>query len=160
VPVDLNDWILALHLLSAFALVGAQVLFTILIVAGWRTDNPARFGATMRAGQVGAIFVGVGTVGTIVFGVWLAISLDAYQLWDGWVLAALVLWAVATELGRRTGDFYREAGELARSLGSEGVRSSPELAATTGASSGFWFHIASVLVTLLILLDMIWKPGA
>jgi hypothetical protein len=158
--VDLNDWILALHLLSAFALVGALVLFTILIVAGWGTDNPARFGATMRAGQVGTILVGVGAVGTIVFGVWLAISLDAYQLWDGWVIAALVLWAVTLELGRRTGDFYREAGEQAKKLGSAGVTSSPELAAVAGASRGFWLHMATIVVTVLILLDMIWKPGA
>ena len=41
-PVSLNDWILALHLLAAFALVAAEVLFTILIVALWRSDSPSR----------------------------------------------------------------------------------------------------------------------
>jgi uncharacterized membrane protein len=158
--VDLNDWILALHLIAAFALVGALVLFTILIAAGWRTDNPARFGATVRAGQVGTILVGVGAVGTIVFGVWLAISLDAYQLWDGWVIAALVLWAIGGFVGQKSGEGYAAGGELAQKLVAEGTTSSPELAATFGASRAFWLHVATSAVVVLLVVDMIWKPGA
>ena len=38
-------------------------------------------------------------VGTILFGIWLAISLDAYQVWDGWVIAAIVLWAIGSGTG-------------------------------------------------------------
>jgi hypothetical protein len=92
--VELNDWILALHLLSAFAMVAAVILFWILIVAGWNMDTP---GPVLRLGpiaRIGVVAVAVGSIGTIVFGLWLAISLEAYQPWDGWVIAALVLWAV------------------------------------------------------------------
>ena len=48
----------------------------------------------MPLARVGTALVMIGISGTIVFGVWLAISLDRYQLWDGWIIAALVLWAV------------------------------------------------------------------
>ncbi|MBA3433006.1 MAG: hypothetical protein H0U08_02815, partial [Actinobacteria bacterium] len=41
--------------------------------------------------------VGVGVTGTIVLGIWLAISRDEYQVWDGWVIAAIVLWVLAAE---------------------------------------------------------------
>src|SRR5581483_3011206 len=37
--------------------------------------------------------VPIGGLGTIVFGVWLAIVDDAYHVWDGWIVAAIVLWA-------------------------------------------------------------------
>jgi uncharacterized membrane protein len=158
--VDLNDWILALHLLSAFALIGAEVLYTILIVASWRSDSPSRIASTMRAGQIGAVLVMVGFAGTIVFGVWLAISLDDYELWDGWVIAAFVLWVIAGWLGQQSGDDYSKAGRLAEQRAAEGDAPSSELAATFGPSRTFWLHVASFAVILLILVDMIWKPGA
>ncbi len=99
-----DDWLLALHLLSAFALVGALTMFSIGIVAMRGMDTPARVLALRPTMKIGEIAVGVGIVGVIVFGVWLAISLDAYQVWDLWVILAIVGWAIATELGRRAGD--------------------------------------------------------
>lgn len=158
--MELNDWILALHLLSAFALVGAMTLFSILIVALWRCDSPSQVAALMRPAQVGNVLVIIGTLGTIVFGVWLAISLDAYKVWDGWVIAAIVLWAGASEVGRRAGAAYAVAGKRAEELSASGVTSSPELAATFGKSNALWFHLGGIVLILLILVDMIWKPGA
>ena len=40
---------------------------------------------------------------TLVLGIVLAINSDAFQVWDLWVIAAIVLWALFAELGRRTG---------------------------------------------------------
>src|SRR4029079_11747125 len=76
-PMELNDWILALHLLSAVAMVAAVTVFSVMIAALWRTDDPAAVTSFMRLGLVGNALVIVGSLGTIVFGVWLAISLDA-----------------------------------------------------------------------------------
>lgn len=158
--MDLNDWILALHLLSAFALVGAMVLFSILIVALWRSDSPARIASTMPLARLGGVLVMVGMGGTVVFGVWLAISLDAYQVWDGWVIAALVLWAIGGAVGQQSGEAYNSAGQLAEKLAAEGRASSRELAETFGPSRAFWLHVATFAAVVLILVDMIWKPGA
>ena len=148
--MELNDWILALHLISAVAMIAAL----------WRTDDPAAVTSFMRLGLVGNVFVTVGSIGTIVFGVWLAISLDAYQLWDGWVIAALVLWAIGGFVGQKAGEGYAAGGQLAAELSAQGTTSSPELAETFGASRAFWFHAATLLVVLLIVIDMIWKPVA
>jgi uncharacterized membrane protein len=158
--VSLDDWILSLHVLSAFALVAAEVAFTIMVVALWRSDSPARIAGMMRVAKVATLMVMIGISGTLVFGVWLAISLDAYQLWDGWVIAAIILWAVASAFGKQTGDGYRRTAEMAAQLVSSGSPRSPELAAAMGASRAFWFHVATVVVVLVILIDMIWKPGA
>ena len=116
--------------------------------------------APERVAKVGALMVLIGMAGTLVFGLWLAISLDAYQLWDGWVIAALVLWAVAGALGQKAGESYAEAGKLAAQRAAEGDAPSAELAATFGPSRTFWIHLASFAVILLIVVDMIWKPGA
>jgi len=105
--VSLDDWILALHVLSAFAYVGGLVLFWVLVVAVRRTDLPE---ATIRMEpvvKVGNVTVGVGAVGTILFGIWLAIAFDRYQVWDGWVIAAIVLWAISLGTGQRTGEIAR-----------------------------------------------------
>ena len=45
----------------------------------------------------------MGSLGTIVLGVWLAIALDDVKVWDGWVIAAIVFWVVASEAGRGVG---------------------------------------------------------
>jgi uncharacterized membrane protein len=158
--MDLNDWILAFHLISAVALIAAVTMFSVMIVALWRTDDPAAVTSFMRVGLAGNVLVTIGSLGTIIFGVWLAISLDAYQVWDGWVIAAIVLWAIAMALGRQTGEGYRATAEMAAQLVSSGSPRSPELAAAMGTSRAFWTHWLSVIVIVLILVDMIWKPGA
>jgi uncharacterized membrane protein len=158
--VSLDDWILALHLISAFALVGALTIFSAMIAALWRTDDPAAVTSFMRLSIPGNALVGIGMGGTIVFGVWLAISLDAYHVWDGWVIAALVLWLLGGFFGSRTGDGYKQTADMAAQLSSSGAARSPELSAAMGASRAFWFHVATIVVVVLILVDMIWKPGA
>jgi hypothetical protein len=158
--VSLNDWILSLHVLAAFALVAAEVAFSIMVVALWRSDSPARVASMMPVARTGAVMVMAGFAGTLIFGIWLAISLDAYQLWDGWVIAALVLWAIGGFLGQKSGEGYQAGGELGAKLAADGTTSSPELAEMFGASRAFWLHIATLAVVVLLLVDMIWKPGA
>ena len=118
--MDLNDWILALHLLSAFALVATLVLFSILIVAGWNVDTPGPTVSVGRVARVGNVAVAIGMGGTILFGIWLAISLDAYQVWDGWVIAAIVLWGIAGATGGVTGKEYTRVFERAKELDAAG----------------------------------------
>jgi len=159
--VSLDDWILALHILSAFAYVGGVILFWILIVAVRRTDSPD---GTIRMGpvvKVGNAAVGVGVVGTIVLGIWLAFSVGGYDLWDGWIIAALVLWAIAAETGRRTGNAYMAGMTKAQELQAAGQDGpSAELLTLNRTQSGLLMHVLATLAVLLILIDMIWKPGA
>ncbi len=159
--MTLDSWLLALHLLSAAALVGALTIFWILIIAVRAIDRPAQVLALEPLMRVGNVAVIVGTLGTVVFGVWLAITLDAYHPWDGWVIAALVLWAIGSEAGRRTvpeyGRAFTRASELvaARQTGP-----SAELAALCRPRTGMLLHLITSAAVVLILLDMIWKPGA
>jgi hypothetical protein len=71
-----------------------------------------------------------------------------------------VLWVIVGALGKQTGDGYKATSEMAAQLVSAGTPRSPELAAAMGASRAFWMHCLTTVLILLIVVDMIWKPGA
>jgi hypothetical protein len=159
--VSFDDWVLALHLLSAFAYVAGMVLFWVLIVAVRRTDTPE---GTIRMGpvvMVGTAATGIGAGGTIVFGLWLAFSVGGYDIWDGWIIAAIVLWAIAGGIGGRTGKEYTAGMDKAKELQAAGQTGpSAELLAINRTQRGVILHAAASVAILLLLIDMIWKPGA
>jgi uncharacterized membrane protein len=159
--VTFDDWVLALHVLSAFAWVAGLILFWVLIVAVRKADTPEETIRTEPVVRVGNAAIGIGMVGTIVLGVWLAFSVGGYDIWDGWIIAALVLWVISLPLGQRTGAAYTQGMKKAQELRSAGQTGpSAELLDLNRTSSGVLFHFLWSVVVLLILLDMIWKPGA
>jgi uncharacterized membrane protein len=159
--VSFDDWALALHVLSAVAYIAAVVLFWVLIVAVRKIDTPS---ATMRMEpivKVGNAAVGIGAVGTFVLGIWLAFSVGSYAIWDGWIIAALVLWAISAALGQRTGAAYMLGMTKAKELDTAGQRGpNTDLLALNRTTNGVVLHALVSAAALLLLLDMIFKPGA
>jgi len=159
--VSFNDWLLALHVLSAFSYVAGIVLFWILIVAVRKIDTPEETIRMEPIVKVGNAAVAIGGVGTILLGIWLAFALDGYAIWDGWIIAALILWAIAGAFGQRTGAAYMQGMTKAKELEAGGQGgTNAELLALNRTSSGVLMHTLASLVILLLLLDMIFKPGA
>jgi uncharacterized membrane protein len=155
------DWALVLHVLSAFAYVGGIVLFWVLVVAVRRIDTPEETLRMEPIVKVGNVAVGLGAMGTIVVGIYLAFAVDGYAIWDGWIIAALVLWAVSGALGQRTGAAYMQGMNKAKELDAEGKTGPDEgLLALNRTQAGLVLHSLTSLAVLLILLDMIFKPGA
>jgi uncharacterized membrane protein len=159
--VTLDDWILALHVLSAFAYVAGMIVFWVLVVAVRRADTADETIRMEPIVKVGTIGTGIGAGGTIVFGIWLAFSVGGYDIWDGWIIAAIVLWAIAGGIGGRTGKAYMQGMNKAKELEAAGqTGSNAELLALNRTQNGLVLHSVASLVLLLILIDMIWKPGA
>jgi Predicted integral membrane protein (DUF2269) len=150
------------HIASAFALVAALVVFWTVAVAARNVDRPADSVRYFRIAKPANILVIVGTLGTLIFGIWLAIDLDAYQVWDGWILGAIALWAISASTGQRGGLVYAEAQKLAQRLVGEnrGAEPSAELRTLLQDRRAMWLNIASSIAVFLILLLMIYKPGA
>jgi hypothetical protein len=159
--VSFDDWMLALHVLSAFSLVAGIIAFWVLIFAVRRTDTPE---GTLRMGpvsQAANAAIGVGMGGTIILGIWLAFSVGGYDIWDWWIIGALVLWLIAAELGRRAGVAYVEGVKKAQELQAAGQTGpNAELLALNRNANGVVLQVLVSAVILLIILDMIWKPGA
>src|SRR5262245_43262818 len=152
---------LALHVLSAFSWVAGIVLFWVLIVAVRQTDTVEGTIRMEPISRIGNVAVGLGMGGTIVLGIWLAFSVGGYDIWDGWIIAALVLWVVSAGVGQRTGTAYMQGANKARELETAGQTGpNAELRALNRTSSGVVLQLLWSVVVLLIFIDMIWKPGA
>jgi len=128
-----TDIVLFFHVLAAFALVTGVVGFGIVLGQASRTEGAAALRLTPLVRRLWDI----GGVGTLVLGIVLA--LDEFEITDGWILGALVLWVVAAGGG----------GPLGKALADGKV------------SGRAWalFGLAA-LATLGILYLMIFKPGA
>jgi hypothetical protein len=156
-----EDWIFALHLLAAATLVGSLVMSWIVVVALRTADTPDATLSLNRVGMVGTAATVVGLVGAIGFGIWLAILRTDFQVWDGWVIAAIVLWSIATLALLRSFIEYAKPPARARALVASGqTEPSTELTALNRTSTGLLLRALASAAIVLIVVDMIWKPGA
>jgi uncharacterized membrane protein len=156
------DWLLFLHVAAAFALISALVVYWVIAVAGRNVDRPVESLRYFAIARPANVLVIAGIVGTLVFGIWLAIYVDGYELWDGWIIAAIVLWAISAFTGQRGGVTYAQAQKLAeqRVLEGRGDEPSPELQGMLQDRRAMWLNIISSLAVVVIIVDMIYKPGA
>ena len=154
--MDFYDWMLALHLLAAFALASALVLYSILVFSGRRMTTLAQTRTLFRVAPVATPLVAGGALLVLILGIILAIDNDSYELWNGWIIAAIVLWAAQAAVGQRTGKYYTEVQKLAESP--DAVEA--DVLARLRAPDGARLHWATVGLFLLLLLDRIFKPGS
>jgi uncharacterized membrane protein len=136
--VAFYDWLLALHVLSAITVIASLTALWILIIATRPAGQAITPESAMTYGRVGGPLVGIGMVGTVLLGIWLAIDAEGYQLW---ILASLILWAVAGWAG----------GQAGRAFQKDPV---------AGRQTGIRFQALTSLAVFVILVLMIWKPGA
>jgi uncharacterized membrane protein len=132
-----------------------------LIVASLSLDRPGEVVRTFRMSTLGDVLSGIGALGTLAFGIWLAFEVDGYKLWDGWIIAAFVLWAIGGGLVDRAARHYRRVRGRASALLRDGRNEpSSELSELLTAQRALVLHGLGVALTVLLLADMIWKPGA
>ena len=139
------EWLLFLHVLAGSALIASMVIFTTLLVS-------ARGGAPSPL--VGLSWLGtrlweMGGLGTLVFGLWLAIDSPPpvnYDFLDGWILAALALWFVNGGSGSQVVAAWKAARE-----GDAGALGTARFTSQT---------LVMTLAGALLIADMIFKPGA
>jgi hypothetical protein len=137
------DWLLFLHLVAAFLLAITVVMYS-AVALGSAAPGRTLFVAD-RCWDVGGL-------GTLIFGIWLALYLDQYDFFDGWILGALALWFVATGLGQ-TIQRQTATGVIAGEADAE----RPGRRSMTAVATMHWLR---TLVVLGLLVLMIWKPGA
>jgi uncharacterized membrane protein len=149
------EWLLFLHVLGALLLLGSLVFYWGLVLEQYRAERAGRVATLAGVSRPADIAVMAGSLMSVVFGTWLAIYVDGYEVWDGWIVAAFVLWAIATETGRRSAVEFSAARDRARAL-------APDAPSTFRADTrrGLALHVITTVAVLLLLADMFWKPGA
>jgi hypothetical protein len=128
--------LLFFHVLSAFILAGGLVMYS-----AFALGSPVSRGVRL----VAEILWGVGALGTLVLGIWLALNRPEYEIWDGWIIAALVLWIAAMGSGARASSGMRPTAD-----------GSP-VAVDRRTMFAHWMRVVYVVALLFV---MVWKPGA
>ena len=144
--------LLFLHLLFAFGTVAVVVMLTTLAIATRDVTTAGEALPVLRLSTLARRLWDVAGLGTIVFGIWLALDLDQYDLLDGWIIAAIVLWFVAAGTGTRVGVAFEEARDAAAGGG--------DFAALVRDGRTRAMHVAMAVAVAALLVDMIFKPGA
>jgi uncharacterized membrane protein len=155
------EWLLFVHVLGAFAFLGGAVLAGALSLAALRRERPSEIALLLGLTRVAVFAIYGGVLLTIVFGLWLvSASPFGYGYGDAWVVAALVLWVFANAAGGAGGRREEETRKLAERLAAEGDAPSAELASRLRDPTTLALEYSSGLAVLLILVLMVWKPGA
>jgi uncharacterized membrane protein len=155
-----EDWVFALHLLSAATLVSSLVMSWIVVVALRSAETPTATLGLNRVAMVSTALTVVGLVGAIAFGIWLAVLREPFQVQDGWVIAAIVLWCIATVALLRSFVEYAKPVRTARALVAAGKTDpSDELTGLNRTRTGLALRALASSAIVLIVIDMIWKPG-
>lgn len=157
--MDRYEWLLFLHVMGAFLLLGGVVVVAAFTVAALRRQRPSEIAVLLGLTRWGLPAIAVGMLLTLGFGLWLVHD-AGYGYGDAWIVASLALWVVTGFLGDRGGRFDRETRALADRLAAAGDAPSPELSARLRNPVTLILNWGSALAALAILALMIWKPGA
>jgi uncharacterized membrane protein len=157
--VSKYDWLLFLHVTGAFLLIGGTVMGGVLNIAALRRERPSEIALLLGLTRWAVVAISAGVLLTLVFGLWL-VDVRDYSFGSFWVIAALVLWVLANALGGAGGRREKEKRLLAERLATEGDVPSPELRDRVRDPIALALSYSSGLAVLLLLVDMIWKPGA
>ncbi len=153
------QWLLALHVTSALLLIGGATIGGIFAVLAWKRERPSEVAFLMRLTQIAVVAISVGVAGTLVFGLWL-VHESGYGYGDGWIVGALLLWLGGSALGGIGGGREKATRRLAERLAAEGDAPSSELSARLRDRRTNLLSWGSSATMLLVLVLMIWKPGA
>jgi hypothetical protein len=146
--------LLVLHIGSAFAFASAYTMVSALFVAFRRVDGRADALALLRLARPADALAWVGATGTLVFGLGLVFDTSSYELQDGWIVGALMLWLIAEEAIRREDLLFKKGRQVVRASGATDLRD------VLHSRHALALHIVAGAALLGLLVLMIYKPGA
>jgi uncharacterized membrane protein len=157
--VDRYDWLLFLHVLGAFLVIGGAVMAGVFNVAALRSERPSQVALLFRFARIAVAAIGAGMALTLAFGLWLVHHVG-YGWGQTWIVLALVFWVLSNALGGIGGNHEKETRQLAERLAAVGDAPSTELSARLRDPVWLALSWGSGIVVIAILALMIWKPGA
>lgn len=153
------EWLLFLHVTGAFLFLGGTVAAGVLNIAALRRERPSEIAVLLRLIGRAVIAFGIGFFLVVIFGLWL-VHVASYSFGDGWVIGALVLFALSNALGGVGGSRDKATRQLAEQLAASGDQPSAELRARLRDPLSLALNYGAGLTAFAVLVLMIWKPGA
>jgi uncharacterized membrane protein len=130
----------------------------VLNVLSQRAERPSETALFLRLIRTVLPVIAIGSFATLIFGLWLVHNLH-FDFWSFWIVAAIVLWVLSGAFGGAGGKHQERARKLAERLAAENDTSDGELRAILRDPRGSAMSWLAGFATLLLLVDMIWKPG-
>jgi uncharacterized membrane protein len=149
---------LFLHVVGAILFFAGMIVAAVGHLSARRRRRPSEVALLLGTGRWGVLLVALGTVLQLGSGFWL-LDETFYGL-DGWVIASLVLLAVAVVTGGVGGQAPKRARRLAVELAGEGDEPSPELDRLLRQPAADALNLVAAAAAIAILVLMVWKPGA
>ena len=154
------DWLLAIHVTGAFLFLGGAVSAGALNVLARRAERPSEIALLLGLTRFPLVAINVGMTATIVFGLWLVVHVDGYEITEGWILGSLLLWLVTGALGYLGGNREKETRLEAERLAAGDDSPSAALRSRLRDRVANLLSWGSGVAGLAILVLMIWKPGS
>lgn len=145
------------HLLGALLFVAGIVLAGTAFEAARRRDRPSEIALLLGLTRIGVLLVAVGGLLLPIFGLWL-VHLGRFGYGSDWVDAAIGLYVIVLVLGGLGGQRPKHARQLATRLAAEQAPVNEELRALLDDRLSRAENYASLLVVLVILVLMVFKP--
>jgi uncharacterized membrane protein len=159
--VSTYDWLLFLHITGAFLFAGGIVVAGVLSVAAQLRTRPSEIAVLLGLIRFAVIAIGIGSLLTLVFGLWLVSEAPwGYTYGQAWVVAAIALWVVGNAMGAQGGKRERKTQELAAKLAADGDTPSEELQARMRDPLSMFLSYGSGVLIVVVVVLMVWKPGA
>jgi uncharacterized membrane protein len=147
------------HLLGAFSLIAGTIVAGVAFEAARRRRHAAEIALLLGLTRIGVVLVGIGTLLALGFGLWL-VELGHWGYSTGWIAAALVLLALTIVLGTAGGQRPKRARKLAVRLCDEPAEDAQELRTLLNNRPALAANYVSVLLLLVIIGLMVFKPGS
>jgi uncharacterized membrane protein len=160
VAAGTDDWALLFHLLGALLLVAGMTVAAVAFEAARRRRRSDEVAVLLGLTRIGVLLVALGSVLVLAFGLWLVDLEDRIDMGDGWVSAALTLFVVVVILGALGGRRPKRARKLAEELARDGQPETAELRALLDDRLALGLNYLAAVLLVVILVLMVFKPGA
>ena len=147
-----------------FHLIGVILFFAGAAVAGvvaWsatRLDEPSSIATVLRLARPGALMLAVGGLILLIAGFYLSGQVNGFG--QRWLEISIVLFVLALVAGAWGGRRSRGAREYAEALAERGEGDMPTVKGLLANRFTWALHWISVVFAVVVLVLMVWQPGA
>jgi uncharacterized membrane protein len=157
--VTTSQWLLGIHLLGVFLLVGGSVLASTFNLFAQRSRRPSDIAVFFKLRMVGVVAIATGAIVTLVFGLWLVHD-RGYGFGQTWIVLSVLFWILAFAAGQIGGQRDRRTRAMAEELAAGTNEATPELVARLNDPVTLTMLYGTVVLLIASLAIMVWKPGA
>jgi hypothetical protein len=146
------------HLIGVILFFAGAAVAAVATMAAGKREKPSEVAAILGLARPGALMLGVGGVTLLLAGFYLSGKIDGYG--QRWLEISILLFVIALVLGAWGGRRSRGVREYATRLADGGGGDDATLRSMLSDRLTWLLHWGSVVIAVLVLVLMVWQPGA